>query len=272
MRGWPRGGGATGGGRRSHHIDEVAHLFLSGPRMSAAVDGAPAVIDVAVAAPGPGRAAACAAAGLAVAAQAAALGSCLIEDADVPWSAFSFLTAVAPPPPPDVAAGLPRGLRAGLIGPAGPATPAWLRWRLLGEASPANLAAWEVPCGLPACARAAPPTWAALAWCAAPHDAVLPQAQEALRRLIALLAPGRLEFLVLPDAWDTRPGGWRLVGRRRDPGWRNLSHLQEVARAAAGGIPVAVRVLPDAAAEQAAAVLALVVDAVAGSATARAIG
>lgn len=260
MTGLPDPGGGAGGARRSHHIDEIAHHFLSGQEETVRAGSPPAFADVAVATPGQGRAAACAAAGLAVATIAAGLGSCLVEDQDVPWSAFSFLgSAELRRPPAELVADLPRGLRAGLIDPPAPAPRAWLRWRLLGEASLPNLAAWEIPSGLPGAARAATPDWAALVWCVAPHEAVLPETQQALQRLVDLLSPGRLEFLVLPDAWDARPGGWRLVGRRRDPGWRNLAHLQEVARAAAGGIPTDVRVLPDAAAELAAPVLALVV-------------
>ena len=273
----PRHGSAGGG--RAHHIDEVAHHFL-GAGDAVSPGEAPTLLDIAIAAPGPGRAAACAGAGLAVAAGWAGYGSCLVEDEAVAWSAFSFLgqgqgRAAPPEVPAAVAADLPTGVRARRVDAAGPAAPrTWLRWRLLGEATPACLAAWEAPCGLPAAARSAMPRWAALVWCASPHDAVAPAAQDALRRLVALTAAPRVEFLVLPTAWDARPGGWHLVGRRQDPGWRNLAHLQEVARVAAPGRPATVRVLPDttATAAEAAAVLAEVVAAAAGPAAASAAG
>lgn len=274
MMGWPRPGGGAGGGSRAHHIDEIAHHFLSGDG-ALTPGGSPDVIDVAIAAPGPGRAAACAAAGLAVAAGTIGLGSCLVEDEAVAWSSFSFLGQVQPPAlPPALAADLPRGVRCRRVDDGAPAPRSWVRWRLLGEASADTLAAWEVPCGLPAAGRAPLPRWGALVWCVAPHDAVLTGAQQALRRLVALLEPPRVEFLVLPEAWDARPGGWRLIGRRSDPGWRNLAHLQEVVRAAAGERPAVVRLLPDVAAAggEAVAILAEVASAVAGPAVARAAG
>jgi hypothetical protein len=274
MMGWPRPGGGTGGGRRAHHIDEVAHHFLSGDGAPAA-DGPPAVIDVAIAAPGPGRAAACAAAGLAVAAGTIGLGSCLVEDEAVAWSSFSFLgQAPEPALPPALGADLPRGVRSRRVDGGAQAPRAWVRWRLLGEASTDALAAWEVPCGLPAAACGPLPRWGALVWCVAPHEAVLTCAQQALRRLVTLLEPPRVEFLVLPEAWDARPGRWRLIGRRSDPGWRNLAHLQEVVRAAAGERPAVVRLLPDVAAAggEAVAILAEVASAVTGPAAARAAG
>lgn len=272
MMGWPRAGGEAGGGGRAHHIDEIAHHFLSGD-VSPAFDGAPAVVDVAIAAPGPGRAAACAAAGLAVAAGTIGLGSCLVEDEAVAWSSFSFLNQSPPPAvPPWLADDLPRGVRCRQVDGGAQAPRSWVRWRLLGEASVDLLEAWEVRCGLPAAARASSPRWGALVWCVAPHDAVLAEAQQALGRLVALLEPSRVEFLVLPEAWDARPGGWRLIGRRRDPGWRNLAHLQEVVRAGAGGRPAAVRLLPDVAGAggEAVAILAEVARAVAGPAAASA--
>lgn len=260
MKRIPRPGSAGAG--RAHHIDEVAHHFLSGEGATPPI-AAPAFLDIAIAAPGPGRAAACAGAGLAVAAASAGWGSCLVEDETVAWSAFSFLGRGVPSDVPAcVAADLPAGVRARRIDGVAPAMPGtWLRWRLLGEISPAGLGAWEAPSGLPAAARSAAPRWAALVWCASPHDAAAPSAQESLRRLVALTAPPRIEFLVLPPAWDARPGGWHLVGRRQDPGWRNLAHLQDVVRAAAGARPAAVRVLPDTTAtgSEAAAILAEVV-------------
>lgn len=265
--------GATGNGR-AHHIDEIAHHFL-GDGCGAPSAGPSPVIDVAVAAPGPGRAAACAAAGLAVAAGAAGWGSCLVEDEAIAWSATSFLGAATPGPlPPAVTADLPRGVRVQRVDRTGPGR-GWLRWRLLGEVGPAELTNWEVRCGLPAAAQAAAPRWATLVWCAGAGEAALPAAAERLRRLVALLSPGRVEFLVLPEAWDARPGGWRLVGRRSDPGWRNVAHLQEVARAAAGTTPSCVRLFPDepaAAGGEAQSLLAEVVGAVAGPAMARAAG
>lgn len=274
MMGWPRPGGGSGGGSRAHHIDEIAHHFLSGDG-AAVVEGVPGVIDVAIATPGPGRAAACAAAGLAVAAGTIGLGSCLVEDEAVAWSSFSYLGRAQPTAlPPALAADLPRGVRCRRVDDGAQAPRRWVRWRLLGEASAELLAAWEVPCGLPSAARAPLPDWGALVWCVAPHDAVLAGAQQALRRLVALLEPPRVEFMVLPEAWDARPGGWRLIGRRSDPGWRNLAHLQEVARAAAGGRPAAVRLLPDVAAGggEAVAILAEVAGSVAGTAASRAAG
>ncbi|MBK7045864.1 MAG: hypothetical protein IPH48_04915 [bacterium] len=246
----PRPAAAGDSAPRVHHIDAIAHHFLS--------DGEPAqpgavtcvVRDVAVAAPGSGRAAACAASGLAAVA-VGDWGNCLVEDETVAWSAFSYLGGVKPPAlPPVAAADLPPGVRARWLGgigasTAGPLPHRWLRWRLLGEASAATLPAWEVACGLPPAARAATPRWSALVWCVGVGEAAQPEPAASLRRLVDLLRPDRVEFLVVPDAWETPPGGWRLVGRRRDPGWRNLAHLQDVARSAAGDVPASVRVFPD---------------------------
>ncbi len=50
---------------RAHHIDAIAHHFLSSTEDEALRPAAPVCLEVAVAAPGAGRAAACAAAGLA---------------------------------------------------------------------------------------------------------------------------------------------------------------------------------------------------------------
>lgn len=274
MMGWPRPGGGVGGGGRTHHIDEIAHHFLTGDGAQVA-DKLPAVSEVAIAAPGPGRAVACAAAGLAVAAGTIGLGSCLVEDDSVAWSSCSFLGQARPPAlPPALAADLPPGVRCRRVDDGELAPRSWVRWRLLGEASADTLAAWEVPCGLPAAARARLPRWDALVWCVAPHDAVLAGAQQALRRLVALLEPPRVEFLVLPESWDARPGSWRLIGGRSDPGWRNLAHLQEVVRAAAGERQAVVRLLPDVAAAggEAVAILAEVASAVVGPTAARAAG
>ncbi|MBK8166015.1 MAG: hypothetical protein IPK64_08615 [bacterium] len=274
MMGWPRQGGGAGGGSRAHHIDEIAHHFLAEDDVPPA-DIPAVVVDAAIAAAGPGRAAACAAAGLAVAAGTIGLGSCLIEDDAVAWSSFSFLGQSPPRAlPPPLAADLPRGVRCRRVDDGAPVPRSWVRWRLLGEASEETLAAWEVPSGLPAAARARMPRWGALVWCVAPHDAALSAAQDALRRLVGLLEPSHVEFLVLPTAWDARPGGWRLIGRRSDPGWHNLAHLQEVVRAAVGERPAVVRLVPDVgvAGAEAVAVLAEIAGAVAGSSAARAAG
>lgn len=246
----PRPAAAADGAPRVHHIDAIAHHFLSmdEPGPSGVVTGV--VRDVAVAAPGTGRAAACAASGLATVA-VDDWGNCLVEDEAVAWSAFSYLGGVEPPALPAVAAAdLPPGVRARWLGGIGSGALAvlphrWLRWRLLGEVSAATLTAWEVACGLPAAARAAAPRWSALVWCVGAGEAAQPESAASLRRLVDLLRPERVEFLVVPDAWEKPPGAWRLVGRRRDPGWRNLAHLQDVARSAAGEVPASVRVFPD---------------------------
>jgi hypothetical protein len=112
----PRPAAAGDSAPRVHHIDAIAHHFLS--------DGEPAqpgavtcvVRDVAVAAPGSGRAAACAASGLAAVA-VGDWGNCLVEDETVAWSAFSYLGGVKPPAlPPVAAADLPPGVRARWLG------------------------------------------------------------------------------------------------------------------------------------------------------------
>ncbi len=255
---------------RAHHIDAIAHHFLSTPGEPTDLACAPACLEVAVAAPGSARAAACAAAGLAaVAADAGRRGSCLLEDEGVAWSAFSYLAG------PDVAdvparAGLdlPVGLRARwLTGKRGAdeAPGEWIRWRLLGEASESTLAAWEVAAGLPASARPAPLRWSTLVWCVTSGEAATPSAASCLARLSALLAPGRVEFLVVPDAWGARPGGWRPAPRRADPGWRNVAHLQDIARSAAWPADVAVRIYPDDADHPAGAGTALLAQVVAAT-------
>jgi hypothetical protein len=248
---------------RSHHIDAIAHHFLSddgGPRPG---DTCVDCHDVAVATPGAGRAAACTAAGLAAAAPGGPdrWGRCLLEDVDVAWSAFSYLGG------PDFAelpaaarADLPAGLRARWLNaaPHGATPSSWLRWRLLGEASAATLPAWEVVAGMPAAARAAPVRWAALVWCVVADEAAASGSAASLGRLVALLRPASVDILVVPDGWDARPGAWRPGGRRGDPGWRNQAHLQEIARAAVGPVPTRVRVFPvapSAAAEAGAALL-----------------
>jgi len=189
----------------------------------------------------------------------------------VAWSAFSYLGGADPAePPPAVRADLPAGLRAQWLAPNGgfgPGSPLWLRWRLLGEASGATLPIWEIAAGLPAVARAAPVRWSALVWCVVAGEAAAPGSAECLRRLTALLRPERIEILVVPDAWDERPGSHRPVGRRGDPGWRNQAHLQELARGAVGPSPVTVRVFPAAppgGAEAGAVMLAEIAAAVAG--------
>jgi hypothetical protein len=247
-----RAAGAGEGSLRSHHIDAIAHHFLSAeddPRPEAAT-----VVcrDVAVATPGSGRAAACAAAGLAAAAggRPDRWGSCLIEDEAVAWSAFSYLGGSdLADPPPAVRADLPPGLRVQWLTGAGTrddGPPVWLRWRLLGEASAATLPTWEIAAGMPAVARAAPLRWSALVWCVVAGEAAAPGSAECLGRLAALLRPEKVEILVVPDAWDARPGAWRPVDRWGDPRWRNPAHLQERARAAVGPVPACVRVFPGA--------------------------
>lgn len=246
-----RPAGAGEGPLRSHHIDAIAHHFLSadgGPQPGEAIV---ACHDVAVATPGSGRAAACTAAGLAAARPGGPgrWGSCLLEDENVAWSAFSYLGGpdLAEPPAP-VRADLPAGLRVQWLDATtgGVAPSDWLRWRLLGEASAATLPIWEIAAGLPAVARAAPVRWAALVWCVVAGEAAAPASAACLGRLVALLRPARVEVLVVPDAWDARPGAWRPGGRRGDPGWRNQAHLQEIARAVVGPVPTCVRVFPEA--------------------------
>lgn len=246
-----RSAGAGEGPLRSHHIDAIAHHFLSAEDDPKPQDATAVCRDVAVATPGSGRAAACAAAGL-----AAAVGrqdrweSCLIEDEAVAWSAFSYLGGPdLSDPPRAVGADLPPGLRALWLtgaGTRGGGSPVWVRWRLLGEASAATLPIWEIAAGMPAVARAAPLRWSALVWCVVSGEAAAPGAAECLGRLVALLRPEKVEILVVPDAWDARPGAWRPVGRWGDPGWRNQAHLQEMACAAVGPVPACVRVFPGA--------------------------
>lgn len=275
MSRWQRPVRAGGAGARTHHIDAIAHHFLGYDDEAAAAPRARRVLDVAVAAPGAGRAAACTAAGLAAAAARAGLGSCLVEDESVAWSSYSFLSGDEPAAAPALlTSDLPPGVRARAWAQEGRRPDVWMRWRLLGEASPAALPAWETACGLPAAARAAAPQWTALVWCAGAAEAVEPASLSCLGRLVELLDPERLEFLVVPDAWDARPGGWRLLGRRSDPGWRNLAHLQDAARGAAGGRPSGVRVFPDAPAvgPEAAAILAETVAVCAGRLAAGAAG
>jgi hypothetical protein len=238
------------GAARAHHIDAIAHHFLSSVEGPAALSLSPACLDVAVAAPGSARAAACAAAGLAaIAAGRSGRGSCLLEDESVAWSAFSYL---AGPDVVDVPAGvagdLPAGLRSRWLNgrrEADDVPGEWVRWRLLGEATEAALAAWEVAAGLPACARPVPLRWSTLVWCVTGGEAAMPGAAACLARLATLLSPGRVEFLVVPDAWGARPGGWRPVARRPEPAWRNVAHLQDIARNAAYPADVVVRVYPD---------------------------
>jgi hypothetical protein len=242
----PDGNGAA----RAHHIDAIAHHFLSSVEGPAALSSSPACLEVAVAAPGTARAAACAAAGLAaIAAGREGRGSCLLEDESVAWSAFSYLAGPdLSDVPPVVAGDLPADLRARWLKgrrPEGEVPGEWVRWRLLGEASEATLAAWEVAAGLPSCARAAPLRWAALVWCVTAGEAASPGAAACLARLATLLSPGRVEFLVVPDAWGARPGGWRPASRRPEAAWRNVAHLQDIARNAAYPADVAVRVYPD---------------------------
>ncbi len=240
------------GSARVHHIDNVAHHFLSPNAPAPPVAARPPCLDVAVAGPGCGRASACVTAGLAVAAAGlAGWGSCVVEDAAVAWSASTYyggpqagVGALAP----ELAADLPDGLhtRALSVPPADAGR--WVRWRLLGDVSLDVLSAWEVPCGLPAAARPAAPRWRALVWCVTTHDAAAGDPVRCLSRLVNLLRPARLEFLVVPDAWEQRPGLLRQAVRRAGPGWRNAAHLQEIARVVAAGIPVGVRVFPDGAA------------------------
>jgi hypothetical protein len=235
----------------SHHIDAIAHHFLSAEGDPKPEDRALVCRDVAVATPGSGRAAACATAGLAAAAAGRPdrWGSCLVEDRDVAWSAFSYL--VGPDlaePPPAVRADLVPGLRAQWLkgaGSPGVGSPVWLRWRLLGEASAATLAIWEIAAGLPVVARAAPLRWSALVWCVVAGEAAAPGSAACLGRLVALLRPDRVEALVVPDVWDARPGARSPAGRRGDPGWRNQAHLQEIVRTAVDPVPACVRVFPD---------------------------
>lgn len=263
------------GAARAHHIDAIAHHFLSSVEGPAALCSSPACLEVAIAAPGAARAAACAAAGLAaVAAGRDGRGSCLLEDESVAWSAFSYLAGPDVSEVPEAAGrDLPAGLRARWLRgrrAAGEAPAEWARWRLLGEASEATLAAWEVAAGLPACARSAPLRWAALVWCVTAGEAATPAAAACLTRLSTLLLPGRVEFLVVPDAWGARPGGWRPAPRRPDAAWRNLAHLQDIARNAAYPAEVAVRVVPEDADHSPAAGAALlgdVVDAIVGRAS-----
>lgn len=262
--------GAGEGPLRSHHIDAIAHHFLSAEG-EATPDAAGVVCrDIAVATPGPGRAAACAAAGLAAAVPAERWGSCVLEDENVAWSAFSYLGGPTPAEPPAaVRADLPPGLRMGWLtgaGAQGPGAPVCLRWRLLGEASGTMVSAWEIAAGLPAVARSAPVRWSALVWCVVAGEAGAPGAAACLRRSVALLRPGRVEVLVVPEAWDAPPGGYRTC-RREDPRWRNQAQLQEIVRSAVGPVPFCVRLLPDAAAaaaETGAVVLGEIVAAVAG--------
>jgi hypothetical protein len=268
-----RPAGAGEGPWRSHHIDAIAHHFLSAAGDPKPEDAAVVCRDLAVATPGSGRAAACAAAGLAAAAAGRPdrWGSCLIEDEDVAWSAFSYLGGPDRADlPPAVRADLPTGLRAQWLagaGARGDGSRVWLRWRLLGEASAASLPAWEIAAGLPAAARSAPLRWSALVWCVAAGEAAAPGSAACLGRLAALLRPEKVEILVVPAAWDVRPGAGWSGGRWGDPGWRNQAHLQEMARAALGPVPVCVRVFPDvpeAAAEAGAAIVGEIVASVAG--------
>lgn len=244
--------GADSDSPRSHRIDAIAHHFLSSvdPPQSSAPSAQ--FLDVAVAAPDSGRAAACVAAGLAVAGarrHPERWGSSLVEDASVTWSAFSFLGGPAAAPlPAAAAADLPSGTRSGWLygskADAG-APAAWLRWRLLGEVPDSALTAWERAPGLPASARSAPPRWTSLVWCVGASAAAAPDGAFRLARLVALLLPPRVEFLVVPDAWAVRPGRPWTAAARNTPGWQNLAHLQEIARSAAGAAAVGVRVLPD---------------------------
>ncbi|MBK6732517.1 MAG: hypothetical protein IPG61_00155 [bacterium] len=134
----PRPAAAGDSAPRVHHIDAIAHHFLSTdePVQPGAVTCV--LRDVAVATPGSGRAAACAASGLAALA-VGDWGNCLVEDEAVAWSAFSYLGGVKPPAlPPVAAADLPPGVRARWLGgigarASGPLPRRWLRWRLLGR-------------------------------------------------------------------------------------------------------------------------------------------
>lgn len=235
---------------RAHHIDAIAHHFLSSTVDAALAPARPACLDVAVAGPGVARAAACVAAGLAaVAVATGGRGCCLLEDEAVAWSAFSYLAG------PDMSdlpgqpgLELPPGLRARwLTGgrPAGEVPTEWVRWRLLGEASEATLAAWEVAAGLPACARPAPVRWETLVWCVTVGEAATPASASCLARLVALLSPVHVAYLVVPDAWGARPGGWRPAARRPDAAWRNVAHLQEIAQNAAWPAAATVHIYPD---------------------------
>ena len=268
MRGQQQRAARDDGAARIHHIDSVAHHFLSTPGPVPAGLALAATRDVAVASPGGGRAAACAAAGLAVAAAAVpGWGSCVVEDEAVAWSASTYFGRSgrgAGTLPPSASADLPAGVRTLALSDPVDVREGWVRWRLLGEVSAAGLAGWEVACGLPAAARPAAPRWRTLAWCATASDAAASDPVLCLSRLVKLLRPARLEFLVVPDAWDQRPGLLRPAVRRPTPAWRNAAHLQEVARVVADGVPASVRVLPDGSAAAGPAGTALLAEVAAG--------
>lgn len=264
MRGQQQRAVPDDGVARIHHIDSVAHHFLSTPEPARPAVSRVACRDVAVASPGAGRAAACAAAGLAVAAAAVpGWGSCVVEDEAVAWSAATYFGGPdqgVGELPADAGADLPAGVRAHVLTEPGDVRAGWVRWRLLGEVSLAALPAWEAASGLPPAARSAPPRWRALVWCVSANDAAAGDPVRCLARLLSLLQPSRLEFLVVPDAWEQRPGLLRPLVRRPGAAWRNAAHLQEIARVVAPGVPAAVRVFPDGAAAGGPAGTALLAD------------
>ncbi len=228
--------------RQPHHISSIAHLFFSEDEMGEPLSGASAERKLVVTCFNESRISAYACAGLVAGSRQLAAGNParsvhLLEDANVLWSAASFLTSE------ETAAVTSDYTETG-------GALHWSHWPALPDERLSSLEA------LAGARRAAPVGWDAprvgpggqgLFACLLEREMGQWGPAFRLGRLLGLLEPSRLEIIIFPDSWAKGNDRAESYGGGNLPGTAQaadlLARCRSLTRAVSGTCPVTITAL-----------------------------